>query len=404
MKPERIEQMYNEIVGLVVPLDPNPAARGPGYLQDLISKTRGYLNQVSFFLQEVHRERHRLESEKETKEAAFMISSDELLASDARVTRLPNIDDRKAMINLLLRSERMDIMRLGREVKNLGHVEKALKHRHKELESTMSAIRMQRSLVDMELRTGAFYGDESNESRGSWMRKSPGVRNPMGDDIDGEEIDRLFKESKNGSSEDDDMFSDLRAEMEGLTPSAPSGGTPAPSVAVTPNGLYCEVCGSPQFNTPSGATCENGHGGVNGLDLPPSPPPVKPKPPIPAVVVQKDELDIFLEMAATKSTPPMAAEDDDLVEFLQTSTPNASSEDDGDLSLGELLDGAEYATKKPRKPSTPRQQAEPIPPAALPPPPVVVKPFGSPQEGGGEDLEIKNFLEGDDFDDVFDNL
>jgi len=31
------------------------------------------------------------------------------------------------------------------------------------------------------------------------------------------------------------------------------------------NGLICSICGKPQFDSPSGTVCENGHGGVEGL-------------------------------------------------------------------------------------------------------------------------------------------
>lgn len=32
-----------------------------------------------------------------------------------------------------------------------------------------------------------------------------------------------------------------------------------------PTGLYCPECRSPQFDTPGGACCENGHGGLEGV-------------------------------------------------------------------------------------------------------------------------------------------
>jgi len=32
-----------------------------------------------------------------------------------------------------------------------------------------------------------------------------------------------------------------------------------------PNGLYCEVCKGPQFDTDGGPSCSQGHGGANGL-------------------------------------------------------------------------------------------------------------------------------------------
>ena len=34
------------------------------------------------------------------------------------------------------------------------------------------------------------------------------------------------------------------------------------------NGLCCPACGNPQFDTPSGATCSNGHGGELGEPMP----------------------------------------------------------------------------------------------------------------------------------------
>ncbi len=192
MTPERVEEICAALAGLVVTLDPDPAARGPKYLQDLISRTRGFLNEVSTYLSEVLRERHRLEMQLDALEGAFAISADELLANDRRVSMLPSIQDRQSMINVLLSKERREIQNCKREIKTLGHVERAVRHRHKELESTMSAIRLQRSLVESELRTGAYYGDESDESRGTWGRR-PGAP-PAGalDDMDEAELARLM--------------------------------------------------------------------------------------------------------------------------------------------------------------------------------------------------------------------
>lgn len=39
------------------------------------------------------------------------------------------------------------------------------------------------------------------------------------------------------------------------------------------NGLACSACGKPQRTTPGGASCENGHGGADGVDLTPKPAP-----------------------------------------------------------------------------------------------------------------------------------
>jgi hypothetical protein len=296
--PERVEEICAALAGLVVPLDPDPAARGPKYLQDLISRTRGYLNEVSTYLSEVLRERHRLEMQLDALEGAFAISADELLANDRRVSLLPSIQDRQSMINVLLSKERKEIQNCKREIKTLGHVERAVRHRHKELESTMSAIRLQRSLVESELRTGAYYGDETDESRGTWGRR-PGAP-PAGamDDMDEDELARL-----------------VNAESALVDQATPAAEPEVPGVKAEP----------------------------------PAPTPVAPAPtpvaaaPKPAPAVEKDPIDDLLglsdedlEAADVKSTkpkepPPKPVTDPDkqIADFL-----NEDSEETGDIFSG----------------------------------------------------------------------
>lgn len=48
------------------------------------------------------------------------------------------------------------------------------------------------------------------------------------------------------------------------------------------NGDLCSVCMKPQFSSPSGVTCENGHGGAPAYEKP-VPPPVVVAPPVPEV-------------------------------------------------------------------------------------------------------------------------
>lgn len=195
MQASEIEAIYEELATFSIELDRDPTARGPGYLQDLISKTRGHLNRVSHFMQKTHREQHHLQSDLSEKEASFQISADALLADDQRVTRLPNINDRQAMINMLLRDDRVKILELRRHILDLGFVDKAIRHRHKELENTMSAIRMQKSLIEAELRTGAYYGDETDTSRRSaWGNRTQNNPGMAIDAIDDEELARLMDE------------------------------------------------------------------------------------------------------------------------------------------------------------------------------------------------------------------
>ena len=59
----------------------------------------------------------------------------------------------------------------------------------------------------------------------------------------------------------------LAAPVTGVSFSDPPAADKDPPIGeLTPsfNGLLCSLCGSPQFETPSGVTCANGHGGAAG--------------------------------------------------------------------------------------------------------------------------------------------
>lgn len=227
MTPERVQAIYEALDKLFVELDRDPVSRGPGYLQDLISKTRGYLNQTGAYLQEINREKHNLEMELDAQEAAFEVQKSELLAEDRRVRLLPSIEDRLAMVDVLLGEERREIQRLRREVKNLGHIDKAVRHRHKELDNTMSAIRLQKQLVDAELRTGSFYGDENDTSRGSrWRKADPQLPDQ---DLEEDEVLRLLEEAEgalDGDASDEEVeeeTEETEAEEAGEAEASPEG-------------------------------------------------------------------------------------------------------------------------------------------------------------------------------------
>ena len=228
MDQNRVTEIYDELGQMLVGLDPDPASRGPGYLQELISRTRGYLNRTSILTQEAHQQHQWLDRDLNAKKTAFQLCSDEMLAGDKRVTLLPNIDDRKAMINLLLRDERQEIAQLEQAVREVAYVEKAIKHRHKELDNTISAIRMQKSLIESESRTGSFYGDEGNASRGDVYAGKAGTSASLDNDLDGDEIGRLLAESmgETGAKDEDPVAPETsNVSVEEPTPPQPVGVT-----------------------------------------------------------------------------------------------------------------------------------------------------------------------------------
>jgi hypothetical protein len=168
---------------------------------------------------------------------------------------------------------------LRKLVNDIGYVEKAVRHRHRELESTMSAIRLQRSLIQTELRTGSYFGDESETSRGggTWGRTAPGKDS----DIDEGELSRLLGDMEADGAAEEEVLEedDVVSTAEEVVVEDTSDVNP-PKAASDDDGLgldvddfdldavpgtsalYCSICGEPQMDTPSGLVCENGHGGA----------------------------------------------------------------------------------------------------------------------------------------------
>lgn len=188
MNLERVKAIYVELERYEVQLHPDPRTLGPTYLTDLIATTRNYLNAVSRVQLEIHQEKQSLAREIRAREAALQVASDELLANDERVRRLPSIEDRKATVSVFLRADKQVIENLKASMQDVEYVEKAIRHRHKELTSTMSEIKLQRSLIRDEIDTGAMYGDER-------VYGSKTVGNPAGiqeDDLNEEALLKLL--------------------------------------------------------------------------------------------------------------------------------------------------------------------------------------------------------------------
>lgn len=191
MNTERIQQIYDELAKYEIALDRDPQARGPKYLQGLIAECRNHLNSVSRIQLEVHRVRQDRDRTLRALETVFDVDFAGLLANDERIRRLPNIEDRRATARVFLRESVAEIERLKAEIRDIDYVEKAIRHRHKELSSTMSEIKLQKALIMAEIGTGAMYGDERIHSPGD---SSSSSRGPLGVSIDEDELEALFDE------------------------------------------------------------------------------------------------------------------------------------------------------------------------------------------------------------------
>ena len=157
---QRVDEIFKAMDGYVLELANEPGMLGPQYFQDIIATCRGHLNKVSLVVSELNREKLSVSSELRRLEAVYALEYDNLLSNDSRVKTLASIEDRKATVGFLLRDQRVSMNELKDRMHSLDAVGKLVAYRNRELHATMTAIKDQRRLMQTELSTGAFYGDE----------------------------------------------------------------------------------------------------------------------------------------------------------------------------------------------------------------------------------------------------
>lgn len=299
MKIERISAIYDEISSYSIELEADPTVLGPQYLGSVIAKCRNFLNRTTSVLLEIRREKHMTSNRLAGEKAAFKIESDELLATDDRVRTRPNIKDREAIINVILKERVSTIHSLEDDIRNLDAIESAVKVRHTELVRTDGQIKTQRSLIRDELDTKSFYGDEENaRSKAS--------------DIDTDELDALM-----------------------------SGGTPTPTPSAPAPSMTLFTPPEPEAPAPVEEPVESTPEAVIAAPEPVSEP-EKPK----AVEIDVDSALAMAEAAVAEAAPA------------QEEAPAADSEEDDSAAMKAFLSGEPAKlVKEPKKKATGRKAA-----------------------------------------------
>lgn len=157
---ERVDFIFKEMNSCVLELAEDPRSLGPQYFQERIAICRNYLNKVSLISSELQQEKLEISGELYRLEAMYNLDRDDKLANDQRVKALASVEDRKATVGYMLREQQKKINELKERLNVVDVVFKVVTHRNRELHATMDAIKDQRRLLQTEISTGAFYGDE----------------------------------------------------------------------------------------------------------------------------------------------------------------------------------------------------------------------------------------------------
>lgn len=188
MNQDSIQKIYDEIGQLQLELEPDPTILGPRYINEITARCRNHLNKVTLIRLRLSREKRALKSRLAGEETLLAAERDRLLAEDETVRRQPNLRDREAVANTILRDRLNTIAQLKNELLDLDTVEKAVTLVHDELIRTGNEIKTQRSLILADRASGAAYGDEYDGPRDNRGRVLPPTS------IDEGELDRIMAE------------------------------------------------------------------------------------------------------------------------------------------------------------------------------------------------------------------
>ena len=258
-----IEDIYAELGVMDVELDADPLVFGPKRLNNKVAVCRKMLSRCERVFNQVSADLHRYRRAHLAEETNLELKVNDLLATDPHVRAGPNVADRQAIASTRLREEEKEVHRLAMAVNDLTSVLIVVKAKRTDLKDIQGRLRDQIRLCQEEIGLGSVWGSQHPQAGDLTTGQTP-TRNVLDDvlhEIEGEyHLDPI-------DYEDEDEEEDGEAVTPELTPEADVGATP---LSEYPQLGYCSECGKPCHETPSGPTCENGHGGASWTKEPPA--------------------------------------------------------------------------------------------------------------------------------------
>lgn len=160
MDNERVDLIFSRIEEIDVELDSDPISRGPKYLNTLVAECRNYLTEIQKYSREILKEKLTLDRRLNVLEASYELRYNDLMSNDASVQAQPSAKDREAKVNDILADLRSDIRDTKNASTELGHVHTIVDSKLKELRDVNRDIKLQKSLIEDEIKTGNFWGDD----------------------------------------------------------------------------------------------------------------------------------------------------------------------------------------------------------------------------------------------------
>ena len=365
-----IDRVFDALETMEVELDENPLPYGPRRLNQKTAQARGFLTECEAEFLKISRWLQKYKSAVRAAETSLLLSKKDLLSNDPEVRGGRNVADRDAMADVKLKDQVAEVARVRSVQEDLEILLTVIRAKRSDLRDVQGRLRDQIKLCQEEIGLGGRWGkrpppgsktpDLDDSPKGDSLKdlgqmfagEEPTPRQGPTGEVDPDELlaemDAFIAEGVDDDEVEEEEVDDDEVEV----PEDDEEVVVLPTDKVFLEGLqtwvpvvgYCAECHSVQYTTPSGVSCDNGHGGADTLSELPAPPP---KPAMRKSSVDLDALfgesapEPVVKKSSVADLADLFGEEPAVVEAAPEPEPNAAVAGNADATLDALLGGGE---------------------------------------------------------------
>lgn len=160
VRAEDVDAVFEEIKSFEITLSSDPSTLGAPYLLEMTAKVRNNTNRITLHLNRMTQLRLHILRSLNALKTLYKQSSNRLLSEDETVRAQKSIKDREAVIAMMLKDEAQTIASLEAQLHEAETLIETLRMTHREMRDVAGELRSQSKIIEVELRTKAYFGDE----------------------------------------------------------------------------------------------------------------------------------------------------------------------------------------------------------------------------------------------------
>lgn len=158
LNQDKLDAVYAEILGMTVPLDPDPLAYGPERINQRTAETQNMLSRVERLLTQTVYEHHVFTRQQLASETDLEFQTEHLIARDPEIAGGSSYKDRLARARMKLGKEIEKLNLLTQACSDLEILSEVLKTKRSELRNLQQRLKDQFRICQEEIGLGARWG------------------------------------------------------------------------------------------------------------------------------------------------------------------------------------------------------------------------------------------------------